>query len=62
MIEDRYKKHTLKLKLDDHPEYIIEKIKNLEKKQFGYDAFGLKDNIKRSSIDYLKNYKNYLTL
>ena len=62
MIEDRYKKHTLKLKVHNHPKYIIEKIKNLEEKQFGYDAFGLKNNIKRSPIDYLKNYKNYITL
>ena len=62
MIEDRYKKHTLKLKIHNHPKYIIEKIKNLEEKQFGYDAFGLKNNIKRSPIDYLKNYKNYITL
>ena len=59
MVEERYRLHTLKLKLSDHPKYIIPKLKKLERIHFGYNAFGLKDNIKRSPKDYIKNYLNY---
>ena len=31
--------------------------KNLSEDQFGYSAFGLKNTISRSGLDYLKAYK-----
>ena len=31
---------------------------SLNKNQFGYDAFGLKNNTNRKIKDYLKGYKN----
>ena len=62
MITDRYKKHTLKLNLSDHPKYIAKSIASLTKDQFGYNAFGLKDSTTRKFSDYVKNYKNYLLL
>lgn len=62
MIEKRYRFHTLKLKIKDHPKYIIQKLLDLDENQFGYNAFGLKENIKRAPVAYLKNYYNYLTL
>ena len=62
MIEERYSKHTLRLKIKDHPKYIIKKLLELEESQFGFDAFGLKGNIKRDRVSYFKNYLNYLTL
>ena len=62
MIEKRYRLHTLKLKIKDHPKYIIQKLLDLDVNQFGYNAFGLKENIKRDPVAYLKNYYNYITL
>ena len=76
MIENRYKKHIFKLKIDDHPIYIKNKLQKIKYDKFGYDAFGLKSEIKRSSKDYysaineryisefklkLKNAKRYNT-
>ena len=60
MVESRYKKHILKLKIENHPKYIIENLYKLEKNQFGYDAFGLKDTIKRDYLEYIRSYKNKL--
>jgi hypothetical protein len=57
MIEDRYHYHVFKLKNSEHPEYIKEKLASLESDQFGYNAFGLKDSIKRKSKHYIKSYK-----
>jgi hypothetical protein len=57
MIEERYKKHIFKLKPTDHPKYFQNKIHNLNHNQFGYDAFGLKENIQRTSEDYYKALK-----
>ena len=58
MIELKYKKHTLKMKIDNHPKYIRERLKNLEPDQFGYDAFGMKNKINRNLFDYLRGYKH----
>ena len=58
MIELKYKKHTLKMKIDNHPKYIRERLKNLEPDQFGYDAFGIKNKINRNLFDYLRGYKH----
>lgn len=52
MIKDRYKKHIYKLSPEDHPIYFQKKLKNLQKNQFGYNAFGLQDTLNRSVNDY----------
>lgn len=57
MIQQRYKNHVLKLSIDDHPKYIKEKLNNLSEKQFGYDLFGFKYNVKRNFNNYLNAYK-----
>ena len=58
MIQDRYRKHTFKMKLDNHPVFIKNRLKTVRKDEFGYDAFGLKNLIKREFIYYLKGYKD----
>ena len=57
MIETKYKKHALKMDLDNHPRFIKDKLKNLTSDQFGYNAFNLEKEIKRDIFDYLKAYK-----
>ena len=46
------------MKIDNHPKYIRERLKNLEPDQFGYDAFGMKNKINRNLFDYLRGYKH----
>ena len=58
MIQERYKKHIFKLKPTDHPKYFQNKIQNLNHNQFGYDAFGLKENIQRTTEDYYEAIKD----
>tara|TARA_B100000902_G_C27215003_1_gene866480 strand:- start:398 stop:1201 length:804 start_codon:yes stop_codon:yes gene_type:complete len=58
MIKSRYKLHTNKLNIDNHPKYIKENLLNLNEDQFGYNAFGLKDTTNRKLLDYLRGYKN----
>ncbi len=58
MVQSKYKKHTLKKRLDEHPKYIKEKLLNLDPSYFGYDAFGLKETVKRDIVDYLKGFKH----
>jgi hypothetical protein len=58
MIQDRYRKHTFKMKIDNHPVFIKNKLKTVRKDEFGYDAFGLKYLTKREFIYYLKGYKD----
>ena len=58
MIKLRYKKHTLKISIDEHPVYIKDKLKQIHSDQFGYDAFGLKDKVKPELKDYIVSYKN----
>ena len=57
-IEDKYKKHVFKIADNKHPIYIQEKLLKLNSSQFGYSAFGLKDNIKISYRDLFYGYKN----
>ena len=57
MIQERYSKHTFKIKAQDHPKYIKEKLLNLHEDQFAYNAFGLKDSVKRPAFYYLKGYR-----
>ena len=58
MVSERYNKHFLKLKIEEHPKYIIQKLKNLTPDQFGYDAFGLKNIATVSIMDKLRAVKN----
>lgn len=58
MVTKRYKKHVNKTTINKHPKYIKESLSKLEKTQFGYDAFGLKNEIKRDFKDYIISYKN----
>ena len=58
MITQRYKKHTNKLKISQHPKYIIEKLKSIEENQFGYNAFGLQETVKLNLIEYIKGKKD----
>jgi len=44
MVKDRYKFHTNKAKLEDHPKFIMNSLKNLSHDQFGYDMFGASKN------------------
>lgn len=60
MVKIRYKKHVLKLNINDHPKYIKNKLLEIHPNQFGYDAFGLKSKIKPGISDYIKSYKNKL--
>ena len=57
MIKVRYAKHLFKIKLDKHPIFISNKIKELDSSQFGYSAFGLKDNIKFNYFEYPRELK-----
>ena len=58
MIKERYPKHTFKMKMSDHPKYMATELKKLKEGQFGFDAFGLKQNTKRPLINYLRGYKD----
>lgn len=57
MVKERYPKHSFSIKINHHPKYIQEKLKNLKKDQFGYDMFGLKNNTKFPKIYYFKGLK-----
>ena len=57
MIKERYPKHTFKLNPEDHPKYIKNKLLHIDKKQFGYNAFGLEKNNKISFVNILKSYR-----
>lgn len=41
-IAKRYPKHSFKLKINNHPKFIIHKLKSIEEEHFGYNAFNLK--------------------
>ena len=57
MIKVKYKKHVIKSSIGSHPKYIQKRLLSLNKNQFGYNAFGLKENTNRDLYDYLKGYK-----
>jgi len=57
MIESRYRKHVFKLDIEDHPKFIINKLKNIKKDQFGYNLFGLQNSIERTYTDYLEGFR-----
>ena len=58
MIKERYPKHTFKMKMSNHPKYMAPELEKLKEGQFGFDAFGLKQNTKRPLINYLRGYKD----
>ena len=60
MVKKRYAKHINFLTIDQHPKYIQERLFNINPEQFGFNAFGLKDTIKKSKLEYLKRFKNHL--
>jgi len=66
MVKDRYPKHSFKIKIENHPKYIQQKLNSLNENQFGYDIFGLKESTKFPKIYYLKGLKekyiNYLII
>ena len=57
MIKKRYTKHTFQIKDSEHPKYIKERLINVSNDEFSYDAFGLKNNIKRPYINFISGYK-----
>ena len=57
-VKQKYKKHTHRMNLSNHPKYIKEKLTNLNSDQFGFSAFGLKANTKREFKEYLRGYYN----
>ena len=48
MIKQRYPFHVNKISLNKHPQFIREKLSNLQAGQFGHSLFGLKDNTRFS--------------
>ncbi|MBG02379.1 MAG: hypothetical protein CL470_08935 [Acidimicrobiaceae bacterium] len=57
MIEERYAKHTFKIKEEQHPKYIVNRLKGIKKNQFAYNAFGLMSSTKRPLKNYIKGYR-----
>jgi len=57
MVVERYPKHSFKTNLEKHPKFIQGKLSSIEKNQFGYDMFGLKDTIKFPKKYKLKGLK-----
>ena len=55
MVSDRYIKHALRLKIDDHPKYIKNKLINLKDNHLTMLHEG---SIKPSFFEYLKSSKN----
>jgi hypothetical protein len=58
LIKSRYKRHVIKLNIDQHPKYIRDKLNQIDENQFGFDAFGLK-NITKSSFSDILRGKRY---
>ncbi|MDC3103223.1 hypothetical protein OA408_00470 [Acidimicrobiaceae bacterium] len=56
-IESKYKMHTNRIKFSQHPKYIKDTLSSINYDQFGFNAFGLKDNTKRSIKSYTKGKK-----
>lgn len=60
MIEDRYSYHYLKMKIDNHPKYIKNRLQNIPDDQFGSNLFGLIKNEKFNLGKFNQTYKNYI--
>ena len=57
MVKIRYSKHLFKKKIDNHPIFIKEKLNNLNSQQFGFSAFGLKNNTKFNYLELPRELK-----
>ena len=55
MIKGRYQKHSKTIDIENHPKYILEKIKNLDETQFGHSAFGLRDDLHGNIFKRIKS-------
>ena len=62
LIKERYSKHVYKVKIDEHPKYIKDRLSQITPDQFGYDCFGLKNNTKLDKKEYIKKFLNNLKL
>lgn len=58
MVMHRLPHHIFKKNINDHPVYIQNKLQNLNYEQFGYDCFGLLDQIKPNAKAYINLLKN----
>lgn len=56
-IEAKYFFHTNKIQPDHHPVYIQNKLESMDEEHFGYSAFGLNSNLRRTLPTYLKGKK-----
>ena len=43
--------------IENHPKFIYEKLNNLEENQFGFSAFGLKNNTKFDYLEFPREIK-----
>ena len=57
MVKDRYPKHNFKISPHQHPRFIKNKLLNIDKNQFGFDAFGLKESNYIQPKYYLKGLR-----
>jgi hypothetical protein len=57
MIEEKYKFHTHKINIKNHPKYIKNRLLNLSPEMFGHTAFELQTKSKRPMVNYIKGYK-----
>ena len=57
MVKKKIPSHVHSIKIDHHPKYIVEKLKNIDSNQFGYNAFGLSDVANQKFNHFLKGYK-----
>ena len=57
MIKIRNKKHLFREKIDNLPKLIKKKLNNLDQSQFGYSAFGFKNNTNFNYFEYPREIK-----
>lgn len=56
-IKKRYPKHSFKLSQSSHPSFIQKKLSQIDKTQFGFDAFGLSTSTKFSKKYLIKGLR-----
>ena len=54
MVKTRYPLHTSTVAISKHPKFIQQKLYDLTPQQFGYDLFGLKNNVSFKFLNKLK--------
>ena len=57
MVKTRYPLHTSTVAISKHPKFIQQKLYDLTPKQFGYDLFGLRNNVSFNFLNKLKQKK-----